>query len=226
MEKLANLGKGSWRTTSVSRRCARTGHALSERISAGVPAVFDDADPSTTIGRCREVGLSLEETVGVTTLLIVAGSATLASTLARMVALLHDTGSQHAVLADRAAVPNVVRESLRVTSSMPIVGRGVVSDVELGGKQLRAGDRVKIMTWAVNNKAGGFDLDLGYVPDTRQLWFGGGRHFCLGAQLTTIELTAFLEALLAPGRPWRIGARRYRRNVMVPLYDRLDVTLV
>ncbi|KAA0023183.1 cytochrome P450 [Antrihabitans cavernicola] len=226
VEQLANLGKGSWKTTTVSKRMARKGHALSNRISVGVPAAFDSADPATTIGRCREVGLSLDQTIGVTTLLVVAGTATLASTLARMVALLHDTGSQHALLADPSLIPDVVRESLRVTSSMPIVGRGVVEDVTIGGQHLEAGDRVKIMTWTINNEAGGFDLDLGYVADARQLWFGGGKHFCMGAQLTNFELTGVLEALIAPGRPWKVTKRRYRRNVMVPLYDRLDIELV
>lgn len=226
VEQMANLGKGSWATTTVSKRIARKGQALSARISDGVAAAYDTADETTTIGRCRELGLNLDETTGMTTLLVVAGTATLASTLGRMVALLHDTGSQHALLADHGLIPEVVRESLRVTSSMPIVGRGVAKDVTIAGRQLKAGDRVKIMTWSINNAVGDFDLDLGYVAENRQLWFGGGRHMCMGNHLTHSELTGVLEALIAPGRPWKITKRRYRRNVFVPLYDRLDIALV
>ncbi|WP_068064675.1 asparagine synthase (glutamine-hydrolyzing) [Nocardia xishanensis] len=162
---------------------------------------------------------------GFAVLLAVAGTVTLASTIGRLVALLYDTGDQYRLLADPDLIPDAVREGLRVTSSMPVVGRGVVGDVELDGRRLRAGDRVKVMTWYIDNSVGRFDLDLGYVARTRQLWFGGGSHFCLGAALTHAQLTRFLATLLAAGRPWEITRRRYRFNAFVPLYRRLDVRL-
>lgn len=225
MERLADLGKGNWSTTRVPARNRRKGRALSALIGANVDQVYDTAGPDTVIGRCRELGLTLEQTRGFTVLLVVAGTVTLASTLGRLVALLHDTGDQHRLLDDAGLIPEAVREGLRVTSSMPVVGRGVVGDVELGGKQLRAGDRVKVMTWYIDNSVGRFDLDLGYVARTRQLWFGGGRHFCLGAALTHVQMTRFLEVLLAAGRPWEITRRRYRFNAFVPLYRTLNVRL-
>ena len=43
--------------------------------------------------------------------------------------------------------------------------------------------------------------------------------------LAHLELEAFLRALLAPARPWTIVRRRYRGNVFVPLYKRLDIEL-
>ncbi len=225
VERLANLGIGTWKGTTVSARTARKGQALAAEIAKDVPQVYTDADPATTIGRCRELGLSVADTAGLTTLLVVAGTATLASTLGRMVALLHDTGTHERLVADPTLIPAAVRESLRVTSSMPIVGRGVTGDVEIAGHTLRRGDMVKIMTLSIDNELGGFDLDLGPVPQLRQLWFGGGRHFCLGANLTHLELGGVLEALVAAGRPWTITKRSYRRNVFVPLYRQLDITL-
>lgn len=63
--------------------------------------------------------LSPADTRGVTVLLVVAGTATLASTMGRLIALLHDTDDQHLLLADPARIPEAVREGLRVTSSMP-----------------------------------------------------------------------------------------------------------
>ncbi|QLY28697.1 cytochrome P450 [Nocardia huaxiensis] len=225
VEQLADLGKGNWATTVVPPRNRRRGRALAARIGAGVAGVYDTAGPDTAIGRCRELGFDRDETRGVIVLLIVAGTVTLASTMGRLVALLHDTGSHQRLLADPGLIPDAIREGLRVTSSMPIVGRGVTADVELAGRQLRAGDRVKIMTWSIANSVGRFDLDLGYVPETRQLWFGGGKHMCPGAALTHIELTRFLEALLAAGRPWSITKRRYRINAFVPIYRQLDLAL-
>ncbi|WP_431954297.1 cytochrome P450 [Nocardia lijiangensis] len=225
MERLADLGKGNWATTVVPPRNRRKGNELAALIGANVEHVYDSADSGTVIGRCRDIGLTLEQTRGFTVLLVVAGTVTLASTLGRLVALLHDTGAQHRLLADASRIPDAVREGLRVTSSMPVVGRGVVGDVELGGRRLRAGDRVKVMTWYIGNSVGRFDLDLGYVPQTRQLWFGGGKHFCLGAALTHVQLTRFLETLLVAGHPWEITRRRYRFNAFVPLYRRLDIRL-
>ncbi|MEU2252262.1 cytochrome P450 [Nocardia xishanensis] len=224
-ERLADLGKGNWATTVVPPRNRQRGRELAALIGANVGHVYASADSCTVIGRCRDMGLTLEQTRGFTVLLVVAGTVTLASTIGRLVALLHDTGDQYRLLADPGLIPDAVREGLRVTSSMPVVGRGVVGDVELGGRRLRAGDRVKVMTWYIDNSVGRFDLDLGYLARTRQLWFGGGRHFCLGAALTHVQLTRFLETLLAAGRPWEITRRRYRFNAFVPLYRRLDVRL-
>lgn len=226
VERLANLAKGSWATTVVPARNIRKGRALAERIGAGVADAYASSDPTTMIGRCRDAGLSLEQTRAMSVLFVVAGTATLASTMGRLVALLHDTGSQHLLLESPDLTNAAIREGLRVTSSMPIVGRAVARDTELAGRLLRAGDRVKIMTWSIDTTVGGFDLTHGRIPMTRQLWFGGGRHFCLGAALTHAELSAFLEALIAAGRPWRIVRRRYRCNVFVPLYKRLDIELV
>jgi cytochrome P450 len=225
VERLANLAKRSWATTTMPPRVAAQGSQLAQQISQKVPDVFNAADPDTTIGRCRELGMGVRETRALTTLMVVAGTATLASTLGRMIAILHDSGAQHQLLADRQLIPVAVRESLRVTSSMPIVGRGVVKDRTLAGRHLRAGDRVKILTWSINNQLGGFDLDLTSASELKQLWFGGGHHLCIGISLTNVQLAAVLKALTQPNRPWHIKERHYRRNVFVPLYDRLSIQL-
>ncbi|MFF2550564.1 cytochrome P450 [Nocardia sp. NPDC058058] len=222
---LADLGKGNWATTVVPARNARKGQAIAARIGAAVAAVYDTAAPDTVIGRCRALGFDIDETRGTAVLLVVAGTATLASTMGRLVALLHDTGEHARLCTDPERLPAAIREGLRVTSSMPVVGRGVVGEVELSGRVLRPGDRVKIMTWTIANAPGRFDPNLGHINEIRQLWFGGGKHLCPGAALSLVELTHFLTALLAAGRPWSIRKRRYRINTFVPMYERLDIAL-
>lgn len=101
----------------------------------------------------------------------------------------------------------------------------VAADVTLDGHRMSGGDRVKVMLWTIDNSVGTFSLDRGHAPELRQLWFGSGKHFCLGPALSHLELDAFLDALLANGKPWTIVRRRYRRNVFVPLYQRLDIKL-
>src|SRR6185436_15678308 len=101
------------------------------------------------------------------TLLMVAGTETAASAMARTVALLHDTGTQHRLLAEPDRLADAVREGLRVTTPAPLIGRAVAADVTVDGRLLRAGERVLMLTYTANNAAGGFDLDRGYLPDQR-----------------------------------------------------------
>ncbi|WP_432840471.1 hypothetical protein [Dactylosporangium sp. CA-092794] len=53
--------------------------------------------------------------------------------------------------------------------------------VEVGGRRLRPGRRVLPLTHTANEAHGGFDLDRPEPVGQRQLRFGAGRHFCLGA---------------------------------------------
>jgi cytochrome P450 len=106
-----------------------------------------------------------------------------------------------------------------------IIGRHVTADVEIGGRRLRAGEQVLLLTYTANNATGGFDPARAYVPETRQLWFGAGRHLCLGAALARAEMAALLRALLGTGRPWQVVHRRPARRVLIPRYESLQITL-
>jgi cytochrome P450 len=99
----------------------------------------------------------------------------------------------------------------------------VSKDVTVGPVTMRAGERVLLLTYAANNRAGGFDLDRPYDPDTRQLWFGAGRHLCLGAALARAEVTQLVEAVLGAAGPVRIVERRPARGVLIPSYAALRV---
>jgi cytochrome P450 len=154
---------------------------------------------------------------------MVAGTETAASAMARMVALLVDTGEQHRLIADRSLTEGAVREALRVTSPAPIIGRSVLADLEIGGRTLRAGDRIIVLTWTANNVAGEYRIDRPYLPHNRQLWFGAGRHLCLGGPLAKAELGGMLEAVLGDGRPVEIVSREYGRRVLIPAYRSLVV---
>jgi cytochrome P450 len=116
-----------------------------------------------------------------------------------------------------------VREGLRVTTPAPVIGRAVRRDVTVAGRALRAGERVVLLTWTANTAPGGFDLDRGYLPENRQLWFGAGRHLCLGAPLARAELSALLGMLVADGRPWTVVRRRAARRALIPNYRELVI---
>jgi cytochrome P450 len=224
-EELAALAARSTASTSNPEHAITSARAIVARMTGGVEAAWRDASADTMLGRCRELGLGLRETKGLATLLMVAGTQTTASVMARTVALLHDTAEQHRLRAQPERIVDAVREGLRVTTPVPVIGRSVTADLEIDGRRLRAGQRVLMLAYTANNAPGGFDLDRANLPDTRQLWFGAGRHYCLGSLVGRAELSALLDALLAAGRPWRIVERRYGRRVLIPTYARLRIAL-
>ncbi|MFF2557831.1 cytochrome P450 [Nocardia sp. NPDC058058] len=226
VEELVNLAMGTMASTTLDPVAVARARTLATKLATSVPDAYERADPATTLGRCRELGLELEHASGLAILMAVAGTDTLASAMTRMVALLHDSGDHRELIARPERTPDAVRETLRVTSPAYLVGRSVIGDVEVAGRQLRAGEHVKILTWSINNAAGPFSIDRDYNPETRQLWFGGGRHLCVGLQLVHSELTSLLEALTANGRPWEIVERRYRRKVFIPTYETLRIRLL
>ncbi|WP_244550479.1 cytochrome P450 [Cellulosimicrobium aquatile] len=237
-ERLASIALGSAGSTYLAPGQVAAAREIVAELTQGVPDGWRHAPADRLLGRCRELGLGLEETTGLASLLMVAGTETSASAMARTTALLIDTGEQHRLLrllADERAHPvertagepdaveNAVREGLRVTSPASVIGRGVSADVEVAGRTLRAGERVMILTWAANTAAGPFRADRPYVRETRQLWFGAGRHLCLGAALARAEIAALLHALYDDGAPLRVVSRRAKRRVLVPGYDQLVV---
>jgi cytochrome P450 len=221
-ERLARLALGSAASTELPPEVVAQAQQIIAELTRNVPAAFAAAPPHTLLGRCRELGLSVQEATGLSALLLVAGTETAATAMTRTLALLHDTGQQHRLVADPDLLPDAVREGLRVTTPAPVIGRSVSDDVTVGRAAMRAGDRVLVLTYAANNRAGGFDLDRPYVPESRQLWFGAGRHLCLGAALARAELAHLLGGLLADG-PVRVVGRRAARGVLIPSYASLRI---
>jgi cytochrome P450 len=97
-------------------------------------------------------------------------------------------------------VPTAVEELLRFDGPSKMSIRQVKSDFELGGRQLRAGERLYLVTAAANRDPVRFDepdeLDLRRHPNPH-LGFGQGAHFCLGAPLARLVASIALTDLLA-----------------------------
>lgn len=222
-ERLAALALGTQASTALAPEVIAKAGGLVEAITADVERAYRTGGPDTILGRCRGLDLGLDLAKGLTTLLVIAGTETGASSLTRTVALLHDTGQQHRLLADPALTANAVREGLRVTTPAPVIGRHIARDTEIDGRRLRRDGRVMMLTYVADNKAGPFDITREYVPETRQLWFGAGRHLCLGAAVARVQLTRLLETLTADGRPWQVVSRAPARRVLVPTYESLRI---
>jgi cytochrome P450 len=220
-ERLATLARSSIGSTYVKPEVVAEGKRIVEQLTAGVPRAYEEADAHTLLGRCREAGIPLREARGIASILLVAGTETSASAMARGIALLHDTGQQHLLLERPELLPSAVREILRVSTPAPLIGRHVEDDIAVGGRTLRRGDRVVMLTYTANNAVGPFDIQRAMDPSTFQLWFGAGPHLCLGAPLARAEITLLLETLLSAGRPWKVVHRRAARRVIIPSYEEL-----
>jgi cholest-4-en-3-one 26-monooxygenase len=130
---------------------------------------------------------------------------------------------------DPALVPDAVEEMLRYCNPLHYFRRTATADTELGGKAIRAGDKVALVYTSANRDEAVFadpqTFDIRRSPNPH-VSFGIGTHFCLGAHLARLEARVFVEELLATfatiepdGEPARV------RSNLANAYKRLPVRL-
>ncbi len=135
-------------------------------------------------------------------LLINAGGDTTRNLLAGGMLALFDNPSQRRRLQDNleALLPAAVEEMLRYISPVIYMRRTATCDTELGGKEIRAGDKVVMYYGAANRDETVFPdpdrFDVGRIPNDHLAFGGGGTHFCLGAHLARIEIQVMLREIL------------------------------
>ena len=82
---------------------------------------------------------------------------------------------------------------------MQYTGRIARADVEIGGKEIRAGERVRVILASANRDPDVFAepdcLDLTRDP-CHHLAFGWGVHYCLGSELARLEGEIALPAIV------------------------------
>jgi nocardicin N-oxygenase len=137
--------------------------------------------------------------------LIGAGFDTTASQLANSVLALVERHRDQwdALVADRSQLPAAVEELLRHVNlfSTDTAGnpRIAMQDVEIGGVTIRKGDAVVISITSANRDETVFPdpdrLDLSRRPGASHLSFGHGMHYCIGKQLSRLELEVAVEGL-------------------------------
>src|SRR5262245_61143810 len=144
--------------------------------------------------------ISADEMVSMVFLLLGAGSETTTHLISGSVYELLKVPARRDWLAqDWSRLGLTVEEFLRFVSPVQFTKpRYVRRDVELGGVQLKKGDRIMVMLAAANMDPQAHEhperLDLQRKPN-RHMSFGTGIHFCLGHQLARIEGMCALQAL-------------------------------
>ena len=152
--------------------------------------------------------LSEEELLGFCLLLLIAGHETTTNLLSNSAVVLAQHSESRRQLADNPAlVPAAVEELLRYDSPVQGLGRTLTRQVDLHGQPMKAGDTVLLLFGSANRDDHAFPdadrFDINRRPE-RQVAFGRGIHFCLGASLARLEARIALQALLARHRDWDV----------------------
>ncbi|MFF4159339.1 cytochrome P450 [Streptomyces sp. NPDC001678] len=146
-------------------------------------------------------------------MLAVASVTTVVAALPRAAAWCADAGWWDRA-ADDTLRPALARELLRVTAPSPLLPRVAAGPGTLGGRPVRAGDRLLLVArHAVRAHTDDPDCHHPAEPALSRLVFGAGPHACPGARLVTAQLEDFLYAL-APHRPVVVRARADRRAAL------------
>ena len=193
-----------------------------DELTAHARQAYRSGDEQTVPGRMRALGLTEDEAMGAVGAFVLTGTETLVSYIPRLVAVLVDSGWLPLIAADRSLAEPAIAEGLRVTTPSPVMLRSVVARGAIGPVAVRPGDRVILATYAANRALGPFDPSTNVAAQLKQLWFGAGTHFCLGAPLAMAQIRLVLDALLDAGE-LRIASRAPARGVLIPSYASLRV---
>src|SRR5215218_1146896 len=147
-------------------------------------------------------------------LLVAAGNdSTKATYCSGMRALMEHPDQRRMLLEDPSRVPSAVEEALRMFPAFAHFRRTATKDVELGGQQIREGE--KVVMWYVSSNRDETryenpdDFDVKRNPE-HQAFGAGGRHFCLGTALARLELQILLRETLARYPAMEVAGRLAR----------------
>lgn len=160
----------------------------------------DDLTMALIRAETEQGRLSKDELIQNVRLLFMAGHETTVNLIGNsLVALFRHPDELAKVRARPALMRDAVEEFLRYDSSVQQLPRVAQTDVDIAGHRILAGEMVVCLLGAANRDPAVYpDPDELRVerPFVRSKSFGGGIHFCLGAQLARIETEIALATLL------------------------------
>jgi cytochrome P450 len=212
--------------TSMSSMVSESGE-IGQAAFAIIPELMEQrrADPQDDLlsglvhAQIEEDGktrtLTLEEILGFVQLIALAGTETVARLLGFAAVTLARHPDQRRELAEnQGLLANAVEELLRYEAPSPVQSRWVARDVDLHGVTIPRGARISLLN-------GSADRDERHFPEPdrfdihrdidRQLAFGYGAHFCIGAAVARLEGRVALDETLKRYPTWEIDESRLER---------------
>ncbi|MCX5559368.1 cytochrome P450 [Streptomyces sp. NBC_00038] len=179
-----------------------------EDLISGLIAAYDDGERLTE-----------QEMISTCVLLLNAGhEATVNATVNGWWALFRNPGQLAALRADHSLVPTAVEELMRYDTPLQLFERWVLDDIEIDGTTIPRGSEIAMLFGSANHDPAVFtapeELDLSR-PDNPHISFSAGIHYCIGAPLARLELTASLRALLSQAPTLTLAAEPVRKPAFV-----------
>jgi cytochrome P450 len=172
-----------------------------------------------------------EELTAFLFLMVVAGNETTTKLLGNAVANISAHPVQRElVFADPSLVEPWIEETLRYEASSQLLARRTIKDFTVAGVTCPAGSKLMFNIGAANHDhevftdAEEFDIRRDKAELAKHIAFGGGRHFCLGANLARLEARIALERLIektssieVSGDPRRFYSANVRGYASLPV---------
>lgn len=129
---------------------------------------------------------------------------------------------------DPSIIPSAFAEVQRISPPIPMLARGVVGDVEIGGVTLPDGAQAALLIGAGNHDPRHYEDPAVFDPSRNpvdHLSFGHGTHACAGQGLAKLEVHGILGALARNVRRIEVGQISRRLNNITRPFDLIELSL-
>ena len=177
---------------------------FAQMLEAYIESVDRHAAPGHPVSRFlqleRQGEITRSEIVGNLLFLFVTGFVTTTVSIGNVVALaLKDRDIWNRWCADRASIRPAVRELMRYDTAAHAIIRHAARDVELGGRQIKRGDRILLLLGSANRDPHEFAAPDQIDPNRKEgrpLTFGMGAHACIGRMMAIMQIEVLVGALV------------------------------